>query len=185
MQLRRHDTYKTMTRNAAIFGSFLFFIVAPVTLAGIVPWWISRWHFAPVFLGIEPLRWLGVALVLAGLPVLIASFGRFAVDGLGTPAPVAPPRHLVIRGAYRYVRNPMYVALLAISFGQAILFGSRALVVYGAMFWLACHLFVIFYEEPNLRRRFGNDYHRFRAAVPRWLPRLRPWSPPADEGVNQ
>jgi len=170
-----------MTRKTAIFGSFLFFVVAPLTVAGVVPWWISQWRTEPAFLAMEPLRFLGVALVLAGLPILIGSFARFATEGLGTPAPIAPPRHLVIRGAYRYVRNPMYVALLAIIVGQAILFASRALLLYGAAFWLACHFFVILYEEPNLRRRFGEDYQRFRAAVPRWLPRLVPWFPPADK----
>lgn len=171
-----------MTRIQAIGGSLLFFVVAPVTAAGIVPWWISRWYVEPPFLGIDLSRFLGVLLIAAGLPVLIASFARFALDGLGTPAPIAPPRRLVLRGAYRYVRNPMYVAILAIVFGQAILFGNVDLVWYGALFWLACHLFVIFYEEPNLLRRFGNEYATFRAAVPRWLPRLRPWSPNADHG---
>jgi protein-S-isoprenylcysteine O-methyltransferase Ste14 len=172
---------KAMTRKTAIFGSLLFFLVVPVTVAGIVPWWISRWRADPPFLGIEPLRLLGAAFALAGSPVLIASFARFAIDGLGTPAPIAPPRRLVVRGFYRYVRNPMYVAILAIVFGQAILLGNRDLLIFGGVFWLACHLFVIFYEEPNLRRRFGDDYEAFRAAVPRWLPRLTPWSPADDD----
>ena len=171
-----------MTRKTAIFGSLLFFLVAPVTVAGIVPWWISRWHADPAFLGIDPLRLLGAVFVIPELLVLIASFTRFAVDGFGTPAPIAPPRRLVVRGFYRYVRNPMYVAILAIVFGQAILLGNLSLLAYGAAFWLACHLFVILYEEPNLRRRFGNDYEMFRAAVPRWLPRLRPWSAADNRG---
>ncbi len=161
----------------AILGSILFFAIAPVTVVGIVPWWISHWDVGPAFLGIGPLRFLGGALIAAGLPVLIESFARFALDGLGTPAPIAPPRHLVLRGAYRYVRNPIYVADLSIIFGQALLFGNVNLVAYGVVFWLACHLFVVFYEEPNLRRRFGNDYDQFCAAVPRWLPRLTLWSP--------
>jgi protein-S-isoprenylcysteine O-methyltransferase Ste14 len=162
----------------------LFFAIAPVTVAGIAPWWISRWHPEQAFLGIEPLRFLGALLVAAGLPILIASFWRFVFDGFGTPAPIAPPRHLVIRGAYRYARNPMYSTLLAIVLGQAILLGSLDLVAYGAAFWLACHLFVIFYEEPSLRNRVGNDYEKFRDAVPRWLPRLTPWSRPDNEGGN-
>jgi protein-S-isoprenylcysteine O-methyltransferase Ste14 len=166
-----------VTRTIAIAGSVVFFVVAPVTAAGVVPWWISDWSAGPPFLGFEPLRYLGAAMVVAGLPVLINSFARFALEGLGTPAPIAPPRHLVLRGPYRYVRNPIYVAILAIVLGQALLFGSVALVTYGAVFWLACHLFVVFYEEPALRRRFGSEYADFCAAVPRWLPRLKPWHP--------
>ncbi len=166
-----------MTRSTAILGTILFFAIGPVTVAGIVPWWISRWDVGPAFLGIGPSRFLGGAMIAAGLPVLIEAFARFAVEGLGTPAPIAPPRHLVLRGTYRYVRNPIYVADLSIIFGQGILFGNVDLVAYGMVFWLACHLFVFFYEEPTLRRRFGNDYEQFCAAVPRWLPRVRPWSP--------
>src|SRR5438093_3833415 len=131
-----YDQSVMMTRNKAILGSILFFAVAPVTVAGIAPWWLSRWHVGPPFLGIALLRVLGGMLIAAGLPVLIASFARFALDGLGTPAPIAPPRDLVIRGAYRYVRNPIYVALLAIVFGQALLFGNLDLLWYGALFWL-------------------------------------------------
>jgi len=166
-----------MTRGTAIIGTILFFAIGPVTVAGIVPWWISRWDVGPAFLEIGPLRFLGGAMIAAGLPVLIEAFARFAVEGLGTPAPIAPPRHLVLRGTYRYVRNPIYVADLSIIFGQGILFGNVDLVAYGMVFWLACHLFVVFYEEPTLRRRFGNDYEQFCAAVPRWLPRVRPWPP--------
>src|SRR5712692_9103066 len=117
-----------MTPAAAILGSVLFFAIAPVTVAGIVPWWISRWQVDPAFFGIWPLRILGGVLIAAGLAVLVESFARFALEGLGTPAPIAPPRHLVVRGVYRYVRNPIYVALLAIVFGQAILLGNVNLV---------------------------------------------------------
>lgn len=166
-----------MMRTMPIAGSVIFFAVAPVTVAGLVPWWISGWHTAPPLLGFEPLRYFGGAMAAAGLPVLIDSFARFALEGLGTPAPIAPPRHLVIRGSYRYVRNPIYVAILAIVFGQALVFGNLNLIAYGAVVWLACHLFVIFYEEPTLRRRFGSEYEGFCAAVPRWLPRLKPWQP--------
>jgi len=117
-----------MTRGTAIIGTILFFAIGPVTVAGIVPWWISRWDVGPAFLGIGPLRFLGGAMIAAGLPVLIEAFARFAVEGLGTPAPIAPPRHLVLRGTYRYVRNPIYVADLSIIFGQGILFGNVDLV---------------------------------------------------------
>jgi protein-S-isoprenylcysteine O-methyltransferase Ste14 len=114
-------------------------------------------------------------LVLAGIPVLVDSFARFAIQGLGTPAPIAPPTKLVVTGLYRHVRNPMYVSVIAIVFGQALLFGDWRLIVYGAVFWFACHLYVTLYEETTLARSFGEAYKVFCANVPRWIPRLAPW----------
>src|SRR5215471_18042497 len=102
-----------MRRIAAILGSALFLVIAPGTLAGYVPWSLSRWHVASPLLGFFPFRVMGALLIALGLPVLLDSFARFAIQGLGTPAPVAPPRHLVVTGLYRYVRNPMYVAVLS------------------------------------------------------------------------
>ncbi len=150
-------------------------MVAPCVVAGLIPWSITRWQLLPAFFGLEPTRAVGVLLMLAGLPGLVDSFGRFALEGLGTPAPVAPPRHLVVTGLYRHVRNPMYVALVAIILGQAVLLGDWRLVVYGALFWLASPLFVVAYEEPRLEQTFGEEYASFRANVPRWIPRLTPW----------
>jgi protein-S-isoprenylcysteine O-methyltransferase Ste14 len=85
---------------------------------------------------------------------------------------------LVVTGLYRYVRNPMYVAVIGIILGQALLFADRRLLLYAALFWLACHAFVVAYEEPTLRRTFGVPYAAFCAHVPRWIPRLSPWRPP-------
>ena len=99
---------------------------------------------------------------------------RFALQGLGTPAPIAPPQHLVVTGLYRYVRNPMYVAVAAVIFGQAILFGDWRLLAYGAL-CLFFHLFVVGYEEPTLKTSFGAEYEAFRINVPRWIPRLTAW----------
>jgi protein-S-isoprenylcysteine O-methyltransferase Ste14 len=106
---------------------------------------------------------------------VVSAFGRFVTEGLGTPAPVAPPQRLVVGGLYRYVRNPMYVAVLSCVVGQALLFGRASLWVYGALVTVAMVAFVRLYEEPNLARRFGADYEAYRRAVPGWLPRLRPW----------
>ena len=97
---------------------------------------------------------------------------RFALQGLGTPAPIAPPQHLVVTGLYRYVRNPMYVAVVAVILGQAILFGDWRLMTYGGLMWLAFYAFVLTYEEPVLAQKFGAQYEDFRANVPRWIPRL-------------
>jgi protein-S-isoprenylcysteine O-methyltransferase Ste14 len=155
-------------------------VLAPGTVAGVVPFWISRWRMRPAALGLAPVRWIGGALIAAGLAVLLDSFARFALRGLGTPAPVAPPTRLVVTGPYRHVRNPMYVAILAVVGGQALLLGDPRLLAWGAILWAAFHLFVIGYEEPALRRTFGAEYDAFRASVPRWIPRLRAWreSPP-------
>jgi protein-S-isoprenylcysteine O-methyltransferase Ste14 len=110
-----------------------------------------------------------------GLAGLVESFGRFAIHGRGTPAPVMPPTRLVVTGLYRYVRNPMYVAVLWIVVGQALFFGSRELLAYAALFWVTVHVWVLVYEEPALRARFGADYAAYCAAVRRWWPRLSPW----------
>lgn len=166
-----------MRRRVAVIGSAAFFIAVPLVVGGVIPWLLTGWQIQPAFLDMAPIRLAGIALILAGLPVLIDSFARFALERLGTPAPVAPTRHLVVTGFYRHVRNPMYVAVLAIILGQALLFADVMLLAYGLAFWLACHLFVVSYEEPTLRRSFGADYDAFRANVPRWIPRLRPWSP--------
>jgi protein-S-isoprenylcysteine O-methyltransferase Ste14 len=134
-------------------------------------------RFAPPFLGLQAVRWLGGALLLAGLAVLVDCFRRFALEGRGTPAPVAPTETLVVSGPYRHVRNPMYVAVLAVIAGQALLFGSVPLLVYTAVVWAAFHLFVLTYEEPTLRRRHGDSYRLYQRAVGRWWPRLTPWKP--------
>jgi protein-S-isoprenylcysteine O-methyltransferase Ste14 len=136
---------------------------------------MTRWEFRPAFFGLEGVRSVGVLLILVGLPGLVDSFARFALQGLGTPAPIAPPQNLVVTGLYRYVRNPMYVAVVAIILGQAILFGDGRLMTYGVFMWLAFHAFVLTYEEPVLAQSFGAEYEDFRANVPRWVPRLTPW----------
>ena len=164
-----------MQKVSAVLGSALFFVVAPFVLAGLIPWQMTGWEFRPAFLGLEVTRAIGVLLILIGLPGLIDSFARFALQGLGTPAPIAPPQNLVVTGLYRYVRNPMYVAVVAVILGQGILFGDQRLLIYGGLMWLAFHAFVLAYEEPVLAESFGAQYEVFRANVPRWIPRLTPW----------
>src|SRR5499433_73710 len=113
-----------MSKAIAVLGSVLFFVIAPLALAGFVPWWVTQWGFRPAFFGVDLTRILGGILIIVGVPGLVDSFARFALEGLGTPAPIAPPQKLVVTGLYRYVRNPMYVALVSMIFGQALLFGS-------------------------------------------------------------
>ena len=164
-----------MSKITAVLGSALFFVVAPAMLAGVIPWLITHWEFRPPFLAAEATRLAGVALIIAGVPGVLDSFARFALQGLGTPAPIAPPQKLVVTGLYRYVRNPIYIAVVAVIFGQALLFGDWRLLWYGALLWLFFHVFVVMYEEPTLKQTFGTEYESFRTNVPRWIPRLTPW----------
>jgi protein-S-isoprenylcysteine O-methyltransferase Ste14 len=164
-----------MRRFWASLGSLVFFIVAPGTVAGLVPWWITQWQFRPAFWGVDYSRLAGVALVVLGLVPLMSSFVRFAWDGLGTPAPIAPPKHLVVTGLYRRVRNPMYVALLIIVLGEALFFADVRVAVWAILFWIGTFIFVLAYEEPTLRRMFGDEYRTYCANVPRWRPRFIPW----------
>jgi protein-S-isoprenylcysteine O-methyltransferase Ste14 len=164
-----------MGRLRAAIGSLGFLVVAPGVMAGLIPWLLTDWsaHDWPV-----PLRILGAAMIAAGLALVLPAFARFAIDGRGTPAPVAPTEHLVVTGAYRYVRNPMYLGVAALIVGQALLLGQAVLFAYAAAFVLAVTAFVHTYEEPTLARTFGQQYETYRSAVPRWLPRLRPWTGP-------
>ncbi|MEO6029771.1 MAG: isoprenylcysteine carboxylmethyltransferase family protein [Candidatus Binatia bacterium] len=160
-------------RAAAIIGSAIFLVIAPGTLAVYVPWYLTHWHFAPPLFPIA--RVLGAALIVAGLPILLDSFARFALQGLGTPAPVMPPKRLVVTGFYRYVRNPIYVAVTVLIAGQGLLFGGVTVLEYGAIVWAGFVLFVVVYEEPALGEQFADEYKRYRANVRRWLPRITPW----------
>ena len=164
-----------MQRTSATLGSVFFLLLAPGTVAGLVPWWISGWEVHPAFFGLAVVRVAGLVFIAAGIPALLDSFARFAWQGLGTPAPVLPTQHLVVTGLYRYVRNPMYVGVTAAIFGQGLLLGNVRVLEYGLAVWLGFHLFVLGYEEPTLRRTFGEEYRTFCAHVPRWVPRVRAW----------
>jgi protein-S-isoprenylcysteine O-methyltransferase Ste14 len=159
----------------AAAGSLVFLVLAPGVVAGLVPWLLTGWqpqgslpYWLPLWIG-------GSILIAAGVLVLLHAFTRFAVEGLGTPAPVAPTERLVVGGLYRYVRNPMYLAVAAIILGQAIALGQPVLVLYTATFAIAVVAFVRLYEEPTLHRQFGEDYQTYRRAVPAWWPRRKPW----------
>jgi protein-S-isoprenylcysteine O-methyltransferase Ste14 len=159
-----------MNRIQAAIGSTLFFFLAPGTVAGLVPYLITQWRMPAS----SAFTIAGAALIVVALAMLIECFARFALKGLGTPAPIAPTQHLVVSGLYRFVRNPMYVAVLGLILGQALLFQSAGLFAYGAAMWIIFHNFVFFYEEPTLRHNFGDAYEGYCKTVPRWLPRLTP-----------
>ena len=162
-----------MRRAWALLGSAVFLVLAPGTLAVLIPRWISGWRMLTPGPWWMPLRVAGGILIAAGAAVLLDSFVRFALQGLGTPAPPFPTRYLVVTGLYRRVRNPMYVAVTSLIVGQGLLLGNLTVLQYGACVWVGFHLFVLGYEEPTLRHTYGAEYERFCAAVPRWIPRLR------------
>jgi protein-S-isoprenylcysteine O-methyltransferase Ste14 len=155
-------------------GSVVFLVLVPGVVAGVVPWWLTDWQVHERYAWL-PLQLSGLTFLVGGVFVLLHAFVRFVVEGLGTPAPVAPTERLVVGGFYRYVRNPMYLAVAAIILGQALMFGQPVLLPYAAAFAVAVVAFVRQYEEPALRRQFGEQYETYRRAVPAWWPRRKPW----------
>lgn len=161
------------TRARAALGTALFFVLAPGSTAGLVPWLITEWR------GDAP-AWavaLGSAVTLGGVLLVVAAFVQFVVEGRGTPAPSAPTETLVVGGLYRWVRNPMYVGVAGAIAGQAVLFASIGVALWLAAFVLAVTTFVMLYEEPTLRRTYGDSFDAYARAVPRWRPRPCPWRP--------
>lgn len=163
-----------MRLRSAIVGTVAFFFIAPGIVAGVVPIAIAG-PTLPDTIGLANVA--GGLLIAAGLIVLITAFARFAIDGRGTPAPPAPTETLVVSGLYRHVRNPMYVAVIAIILGQALFFASVGVAVYAAVVFAAVHGFVVAYEEPTLSDAYGAQYEAYRRGVPRWIPRPTPWRP--------
>ncbi len=165
-------------QTKAIVGSALFLVVAPGMVAGVIPYCIGGWQMRDG----TPWWLQAFGAVLAGLGGigLLDSFARFAREGLGTPAPVYPTERLVVSGLYRYARNPMYSGVVSAILGQALVLGNVRLLLYGLGVWAVFHLFVLLYEEPELRSRYGAEYGRYRAAVPRWIPRTRAWRDRSD-----
>jgi len=162
-----------MRRHGAALGTAAFFAVAPGVMAGVIPWALTGWQVRADW---PVARVAGIALTVAGAAFLVQAFVRFVREGRGTPAPVAPTERLVVGGLYRYVRNPMYEAVAATIVGQALILGRPGLLLYAAVFVAAVAAFVLLYEEPELARQFGDEYDAYRRAVPRWIPRLRPWT---------
>jgi protein-S-isoprenylcysteine O-methyltransferase Ste14 len=148
-------------------------VLAPGVVAGFVPWLLTGWQSAgtPAWL-----QTIGCCALAAGGAVLLEAFARFVIEGVGTPAPPAPTEKLVVGGLYRYVRNPMYLAVAAVILGQAAVLGRWMLMVYALAFGAAVWSFVRWYEEPTLRRRFGAQYEYYLRTVPGWWPR-RPRRP--------
>jgi protein-S-isoprenylcysteine O-methyltransferase Ste14 len=162
---------------APLLGSAVLFCLAPGLAAGVVPGTLVGWQIGPPFVGLAVIRVVGVILIIIGAASLLDSFARFALEGHSTPAPVAPPVILVVSGQYRYVRNPIYIAVVASIVGQALLLGSTLVLGYSGIVWCVFHLLVVGYEEPTLRSQFGESYGAYQAGVRRWWPRVKPWNP--------
>jgi protein-S-isoprenylcysteine O-methyltransferase Ste14 len=152
--------------------SLLWTILMPGIVAGYLPWRYFGLSGARIDWS-DTLDLLGLASAGAGVLLLAACIVEFARSGRGTLSPIDPPRHLVVRGLYRYVRNPMYLAVTLILLGEAALLHSLNLVAYWACFFVAANVFVIGYEEPYLRSRFGVSYDAYTQKVGRWVPRFR------------
>ena len=151
----------------------LFTAIVPGTVVGVVPWLLSRWW--PLELGAA--SWVGSPLVAAGALTYVACAFGFA-RARGTPATFDPPKELVVGGPHRYVRNPMYVGIVSILAGEALLYEAGSILIYAAALALAFHLFVVVYEEPHLHGLFGDSYAAYLREVPRWIPRVRTYNRP-------
>ncbi len=151
------------------FKTLLFTIIAPGTVTVLLPYMLLSSRESGASPEWTVLRFFGLAPLLAGFGVYLRCAYDFAAKGRGTPAPIDPPKALVRSGLYRYTRNPMYVGITLILLGEAICFASATLLFYACVVFLGFNAFIFFYEEPALRRLFGESYSRYCAEVPRWL----------------
>ena len=151
-------------------SSLLWTILLPGLFAGYVPWEFFGVRDAVLDLS-SPLQWLGLLFILTGVALLVACIVEFGRSGRGTLSPIDPPKHLVVRGLYRYVRNPMYLSVSTIVLGEVMLTRSGALALYWLVWFILVNAFVIGYEEPTLRAQFGESYEEYLRTVGRWIPR--------------
>jgi len=166
---------------SAVLRHLIAIAVLPFTVAVLVPRWIARRYAIVAGLGDSPVHVLiqvvGIAFCAIGLLLFAASLRRFATEGKGTLAPWDPPRALVVRGPYRFVRNPMISGVVFVLFGEALVLLSRPHAVWAAAFLLLNLTYIPLFEEPQLAQRFGEPYRDYCNHVRRFLPRLRPWTP--------
>lgn len=154
-----------------VLNTLLFTILVPATAAGWIPLWLRG---NASITDTVALRGVSILLIAVGVAIYLhTAFWGFALHGLGTPAPIAPTKKLVVVGLHRYVRNPMYIGVALVVLGQAMLFWSGHLLRYAVLFLIIVHLFVVFYEEPTLERQFGQEYGDYQKRVRRWIPRFR------------
>ena len=152
-----------------LLKNVVFTVLVPGTVAVFVPYRILSSSGRLQLHEIGALRLLGLTPVLFGGAVYLSCVWGFARIGQGTPAPIDPPKKLVVSGPYRFTRNPMYVAVFCVILGEAVFFASSWLLAYGLLILATFYTFVVFYEEPTLRRQFGSSYNNYCTRVPRWL----------------
>jgi protein-S-isoprenylcysteine O-methyltransferase Ste14 len=152
-----------------ILNTILFTIFVPGTVAGYIPYRLAD-RFSHRTSG--PLEWLGIVVIALGTAIYFRCAWEFAVRGLGTPAPIAPTKFLVTTALHRYIRNPMYVGVALVIVGEGAWFRSLHVLEYAALMLTAAHTFVVLYEEPTLRRQFGESYEQYWRTVPRWIPQF-------------
>jgi protein-S-isoprenylcysteine O-methyltransferase Ste14 len=152
--------------------TLIFIIVAPGSVTVLLPYLILSGDPAVAFPPLISMRSLAWIPILCGIVINLFCAYEFVFTGRGTPAPIDPPKELVAKGPYRYTRNPMYVGVSLILFSEAWLFDSVDSLVYAATVLICFHLFILFYEEPTLRGKFGESYERYCKEVPRWLVKL-------------
>lgn len=155
-----------------LLKTIIFTIIVPGTVLVWAPYLLLSSSSVSSPPDIAGLRYFGVIPILLGAAIILWCAWDFTFAGKGTPAPMDPPKRLVVRGLYRYVRNPMYIGVLSAITGEALLFQSLALIEYAAVVFVFTYLFVIFYEEPTLRRKFGESYKNYCREVPRWIPKI-------------
>ena len=151
-----------------IVKSAFFTLLLPGVVTVLVPYLILGSSVIETWPGLSTVRILAGCVGVIGGAILLHCIWAFAFYGKGTLAPVSPPEVLIIRGLYRYTRNPMYLAVLSVLAAESLFFGSSALVIYAALIFLGFHLFVLLYEEPHLRNHFGQEYLNYCLVVPRW-----------------
>lgn len=150
-----------------LLKNIVFTLVVPGTAAVLVPWLVLH-NAQPTF---DLLTWPGALLIVLGFLLYVWCLWNFMTEGRGTPGPWDPPRRFVATGPYRWVRNPMYIAVLTVILGETWLFVSAPLGIYLLLMAAVFHSFVVLYEEPTLTQMFGSNYLAYRRAVPQWIPR--------------
>jgi protein-S-isoprenylcysteine O-methyltransferase Ste14 len=155
-----------------VVRTLTFAVVVPGTVAVAVPLLLVAPNLELATYELEPLAFAGIVPIVPGVAIVAWCASDFVLAGRGTPLPLDPPKALVSRGLYRVVRNPMYVGVALVLAGEALLMESLSLWLYTALVWVGFHSFVVLYEEPSLKRRFGPAYEEYREAVPRWIPRI-------------
>lgn len=155
-------------KNSLIIKTLIFIVLVPGSVTVIIPYLILK-DSLPTILQFSLPYYFGLLPALSGLIICFWCFADFINKGTGTPSPFDSPKQLVVEGLYRYVRNPMYIGISLVIFGEVIMFSSLLLILYSIILLLIFHINIVYYEEPKLRLEFGGKYDNYRVSVPRWF----------------